>query len=118
MALHHRCCPVALSANYISAVWAGKENKFSSPWLLAVVLISPLVFITFGLVVSKLGVVVTSATVDSLLTVSTIVVGLVVFQEWSSTSIYQYLGAALAVSGIIYANDLVGISTQQQCRLA
>ena len=91
----------ALSANYISAIWADKENKFSSPWLLAIIIISPFVFITFGLVVSKLGLAVTSGTVDALLTISTILVGLFVFREWGSMSLSQYAGIALAIGGII-----------------
>jgi multidrug transporter EmrE-like cation transporter len=92
---------VALSANYLSAVWASQENKFSSLWLLAVVIISPLVFITFGLVVSRVGVTVGSATVDLLLTLGTIFLGLFIFHEWSSLSLYQYAGIALAIGGII-----------------
>ena len=91
---------VALTANYISAVWASKENKFSL-WLLAVVIISPFVFITFGLITSKLGVAVTSGTVDSLLTISTILVGLFLFHELNSISLYQYIGMGLAFIGII-----------------
>lgn len=92
---------IALSANYISAIWAGKENKFSSPWLLVVVIISPFVFITFGLVVSKLGVTISSATIDLLLTMGTIFIGLFLFHEWSNLSLYQYLGIALSIGGIV-----------------
>lgn len=94
---------VALTANYISTVWAGKESKFTV-WLLALIIISPLVFITFGLVTSKLGLAATSATIDSLLTVSTILVGLFLLNEWSSMSVYQYLGIVLAIGGIILIN--------------
>ncbi|MEK7642545.1 MAG: hypothetical protein AAB392_01990 [Patescibacteria group bacterium] len=92
---------IALSANSLSAVWASKEDKFTSPWFLALILISPLVFITFGLVTTKLGLALTSGTIDSLLTVSTIIVGLFVFKEWGSVSLYQYIGMAFAVFGII-----------------
>ena len=45
---------VAVSANSISAIWAKPENR-SSIWLLAVILISPLVFIAYGLVTSRIG---------------------------------------------------------------
>ncbi|MFA5933704.1 MAG: hypothetical protein WC795_00560 [Candidatus Paceibacterota bacterium] len=92
---------IAVSANYISVIWANKENRFSSPWLLAVIFISPFVFITFGLVASKLGLAVSSATIDLLLTVSTVLVGLFVLGEWHSISLYQYFGIALAFGGII-----------------
>ena len=70
---------VALLANSISAVWAGKSDKFSTIWFLALLVISPLVFITFGLVTSKLGLSMTSAIVDSLLTIGTILIGLFFF---------------------------------------
>ena len=92
---------VALGANSISAIWAGKENKFSSPWLLAVILISPLVFITFGLVTSRLGLAMSAATIDVLLVATTILVGLFFFHESGSVSLYQVLGMALAFAGII-----------------
>ncbi|MES2087911.1 MAG: hypothetical protein V4467_02870 [Patescibacteria group bacterium] len=90
---------VALFANSASAIWASKENKFSL-WLLLLILISPFVFITFGLVVSKVGVAISSATIDSLLTVTTITVGLIFFNEWSKISPYQYLGIGLVLVGI------------------
>ena|SRR3989344_1546319 len=92
---------VAVTANSISTIWAGKENKLTTIWLLAVIIISPFVFITFGLVTSKLGLTVSSATVDSLLTIGSVLVGLFLFQEWNTFSLYQYLGLILAISGII-----------------
>ena len=92
---------VALLANSISAVWAGKENKFSSWWFLAVLLISPFVFLTFGYVTSKLGLALGSGTIDSLLTVSTIFVGLFIFGEAENLSLYQYAGVASTILGII-----------------
>lgn len=91
---------IALAANSIATVWAGKDSKFTI-WLLALVLISPLVFITFGLVTSKVGLVVSSGTIDSLLTVSTILVGLFIFREWSSISMYQLTGIGFTIVGII-----------------
>lgn len=92
---------MALSANSISAVWASKEEKFSTIWFLALLIVSPLVFITFGLVTSKLGLSMTSAIVDSLLTISTILVGLFIFGEWSNVSMYQLVGILLSISGIV-----------------
>lgn len=90
---------IALSANSLSAVWAKGDDKFSI-WLLALLLISPLVFITFGLTTSKLGVAVSSGVVDSLLTASTIVVGLLIFQEWNRITTLQYLGIGMAFLGV------------------
>ncbi|MDO8471390.1 MAG: hypothetical protein Q7S49_02170 [bacterium] len=92
---------VAVTANSISTVWASKENKFTSIWFLLLIIISPLVFITFGLVTSKLGLSISSATIDSLLTVATILVGLFVFHEWNNISLYQYIGIFLTISGIV-----------------
>ena len=92
---------VAVLANSISVIWAtNKSGKFSM-WLLLLIVISPFVFITFGLVASKLGLSMGSAIVDSLLTITTILVGLFIFKEWGSVSTYQYIGMLLAVSGII-----------------
>ena len=93
---------VAVTANSISTIWAGKENKLTSIWFLAVILISPFVFIAFGLVTSRLGLTVSSATVDSLLTISSVLVGLFFFQEWGTLSYHQYLGLTLAILGIIF----------------
>lgn len=91
---------MAVSANYISAIWASKESRISL-WLLALVVISPFVFITFGLVTEKLGLALSSATVDSLLTISTILIGLIVLREWGSVNGYQYAGMLLAFIGIV-----------------
>lgn len=92
---------VAVTANSISAIWASKENKFTSMWFLLLIIISPLVFITFGLVTSKIGLTASSATIDSILTICTILVGLFLFNEWNSVSLYQYVGIFLAITGII-----------------
>ncbi len=91
---------VALSANSLSAIWAKQDSKLSI-WLLAVVLISPFVFITYGLVTARIGVAVASGTVDALLTISTIMVGLILFKEWDKLSGFQYAGIALSLAGIV-----------------
>ena len=91
---------IALFANYLAALWASKDNKFSL-LLLAVLFVSPFVFISFGLVTAKIGVAIGSGTLDALLTISTIVLGLVVFHEWSKISYFQYGGLALVLAGII-----------------
>lgn len=92
---------VAVLANSISAIWASKESKFTI-WLLPLIIISPIVFITFGLVTSKLGLTISAGTIDSLLVISTILVGLFLFNEWNTMSPYQYVGISLAVAGIIF----------------
>jgi multidrug transporter EmrE-like cation transporter len=91
---------LALAANSLSVIWATKEQKLT-PWLLAVVLISPFVFISFGLVASKIGLAMSSATVDALLTITTILVGLFLFRERDSLTLSQYGGMFLAVAGIL-----------------
>lgn len=92
---------VALTANAIATIWAQGESKFSI-WLLALLLISPVVFITFGLVTARVGLVVSAGTIDALLTISTIAFALFVFKEWSSVSIAQYVGIAFTINGIIF----------------
>ena len=91
---------VAISANSISAIWAKQDDKFSI-WLLAVVLISPLVFITYGLVTSRVGVALASSIIDSLLIVGTIAIGLIFFHEWNKILSLQYVGMAFALFGIL-----------------
>ena len=92
---------VALLGNYLAATWASRDDKFSLLFL-AVLLVSPFVFITFGLVTARLGVAVGSGTIDALLTVSTVTLGLVVFQEWNKLSLYQYLGLVLVLTGVVF----------------
>ena len=90
---------IALIGNSVSAIWAKGDDK-TSLWLLALILVSPMVFLSFGFVTSKLGLAVTSGVIDSLLTVSTMAVGIFFFQEWQKISFLQYFGMALALLGI------------------
>ena len=91
---------IAVLGNYLGATWASKDDKLSL-WLLALLFVSPFVFITFGLVTTKLGVAVGSGTLDALLTVSTIALGLLIFHEWNKISLYQYIGLGCVLVGII-----------------
>jgi multidrug transporter EmrE-like cation transporter len=92
---------IALLANSVSAVWAAKEDRLRTIWFPIILIVSPLVFLSFGFVTSKLGVAVASGTIDSLLTISTIFVGLFLFHEINSLSIYQYAGIGFSILGII-----------------
>jgi multidrug transporter EmrE-like cation transporter len=91
---------VATLGNSACALWATGDGK-SSMWLWATLAVSPLVFLSFGLVVSKVGVAVAAGTVDALLTLVTMIVGVVLFREWHRLSAHQYVGMALALAGII-----------------
>ena len=90
---------VAVSANSISAIWAKQDDK-SSIWLLAVIFISPLVFITYGMVTSRIGVALASSVIDSLMIVGSVAVGLLLFREWDKLLSLQYLGIAFALFGV------------------
>ena len=90
---------VAALANSVSAVWASGPNKMSI-WLPAMLALSPLVFVTFGLVAARTGLAVASGTVDTLLTVVTMLIGLVLFREWAKTSALQYLGMVFSLAGV------------------
>lgn len=90
---------VALLASTVSAIWARGESKISL-WLFAVIIISPIVYIVFGLITTKLGVAISAGSIDSLLTVCTIVVGLAFFKEWDKVSWLQFLGMGFALCGI------------------
>lgn len=91
---------VALLGNFIAATWARQDNLFSL-WFFALVLIAPFVFITFGLVTSRLSVAIGAGTIDSLLSIGTILIGLVFFNEWSTLTIMQYFGIIFVVCGLI-----------------
>ncbi|MEK7857525.1 MAG: hypothetical protein AAB320_00165 [Elusimicrobiota bacterium] len=90
---------IALFANSVSAVWAKQPGKVSWP-LFLMLLSSPLVFVSFGLVTARLGLAVGAGVIDSLLSVSTIAVGLILFREWDKVSSLQYLGMFLAFVGV------------------
>ncbi len=90
---------VALLANSIGAIWARQDSRYSI-WLVALILVSPFVFITYGLLTSKVGVAIGSGIADSLLTVSTIAVGLFMFNEWDKMTGLEYLGIVFALIGI------------------
>lgn len=90
---------IALAGNSVSAVWARGENKMSL-WLLLLLVLSPLVFISFGLATAKLGVAIGAGVMDSLLAVATILLGLIFFKEWNKISVVQYVGIAFSVVGI------------------
>ncbi len=91
---------IAVTANYIGATWAAKENWLTW-WLLLICLVSPFVFITFGLVTARVGVAIGSGTLDALLTISTVIMGLIIFHEWDKISLYQSIGLGFVVLGII-----------------
>ncbi len=91
---------IAVGANAISTIWAQSSEKYSL-WLVALVLISPLVFISFGLVTARTGLLVSAGTIDSLLTLSTIIVALVAFQEWQSLTLIKSVGIGCTVLGIL-----------------
>lgn len=92
---------VAVLGNTISAVWAKGDNKFSL-WLLAVLIVAPAVYISFGLVTRKAGLAVTSGVIDTSLTVVTILVALIFFGEWNKISFLQYLGLLFALTGLFF----------------
>jgi multidrug transporter EmrE-like cation transporter len=91
---------IALAANTVSTKWATTPQLFNQ-WLAPMLALSPLVFITFGLAASRAGLANASATIDSLLTVSTILVGLIFFKEWGQMSLPKAAGILLVVIGIV-----------------
>ena len=91
---------IASLSDSVAAVWAKGENKFSI-YLLLIFLLSPFVFISFGLVTSRIGLAITSGVINSLLVLSTILVGLFFFNEWNKVSFLQYLGMFFALVGIV-----------------
>jgi multidrug transporter EmrE-like cation transporter len=90
---------IASAGNSISAIWASGEKSFSV-WLLLLVLVAPLVFVTFGLVAARTGLAVAAGVIDALLTVTTMIIGLTFFREWEKVSFLQYTGMAFTLAGI------------------
>ena len=74
--------------------------------------LSPLVFITFGRVTAQTGLASGSAIVDSLLTVTTVVIGLVVMQEWRKLSMDNFLGILLVLIGVWFIRKPAGTLVQ------
>lgn len=91
---------IALGANTIATIWAKSPVTFSY-WLLALIIISPLVFITFGLVTARTGLLVSSGTIDSLLTITTVLLALIAFREWSTVTNTQLAGIGFTLTGIV-----------------
>lgn len=94
---------LAVSANAISTQWAASGMRVS-PQLVVLALISPAVFVTFGIVASRTGLAVGSAIIDSLLTVGSVLVGLIVFGEWRDLSLTKGAGLLMAIIGIAVLN--------------
>lgn len=91
---------LAVTANSASTIWATRGMPVAGHFW-AVVILSPLIFLSFGYTASKLGLAVASGVIDSLLTVSSVLVGLAFFGEWRAVSASQVWGLALAVTGIV-----------------
>ena len=91
---------LALTANAVATIWAGRDGR---DWgLLAVmVVISPVIFLSFGMVSARLGLAIGSALIDSALTICSILLGLILFGGWRDISALQYGGIGLAVAGIV-----------------
>lgn len=91
---------IAALADSVSTLWAKGENKFSI-YLFLIFILGPLVFISFGYVTSKVGLAITSGVVNSLLVLTSMSIGLFIFQEWNKLSTFQYIGMLFALIGII-----------------
>lgn len=97
---------VALAANVIATRWAETasvnwSSQWANVWLAPMLVIAPLVFITFGMTADRLGLALGSANVDALLTVATIGVAIIFRNEWNTMSLAQKVGVAAVVIGIL-----------------
>lgn len=88
---------IAATANSVAALWAQNMTSIYLPILL---FLSPLVFITFGIVTINKGLSITSGVIDSLLVLTTMLIGLIAFGEWKKISLLQVIGMCLAFAGI------------------
>ena len=91
---------IAATTNSVAALWAREPYKIT-PYLFLLLLLSPLVFISFGIVTGMKGLSVSSGIIDSLLIITTMSIGLIFFGEWNKVSSMQLLGMGLAFCGIL-----------------
>lgn len=91
---------LAIGANAAGTTWAQAGLRINGTFLVTLVL-SPLVFLTFGFVASRMGLAPASATIDTLLTIGSVLVGLVWFGEWSQMTPRHLAGLGLAISGVV-----------------
>lgn len=87
--------------NAIAINWALQPDKISTFWFPLLLISAPLVFLVFGLLVAKNGLSLSSAIVDSVTTVSTILLGLFWFREVYSLTELNLLGLTLIGLGVI-----------------
>jgi len=73
----------------------------STALFVAVVLLSPCAFFSFGYVGSKFGLSIASSLTNSLIVLGPILVGLLLRDEWKKVSAPQYAGMLCIVVGII-----------------
>lgn len=90
---------LAATADALATIWANGDKKMSLTFF-SLVVISPLVFITFGLITTRIGLAVTSGVVNSLLVLTSISIGLLAFGDWHRVTSFQLLGMGLSVIGI------------------
>ncbi len=91
---------LALTANALSTLWALRNGQ-DLVLLAVVVVISPIIFLSFGMVSSRVGLAVGSAWIDAALTISSVLLGMILFGGWRDVSLVQYGGIGLALAGII-----------------
>ena len=92
---------VSVLGNYVAAIWAAQPDRIYTLWLPALLIVSPLVFITYGITLSRLGVSIGSATIDSLPTLGTVFVGLFIFKEYNVVTEMQMLGIFSLLCGML-----------------
>lgn len=99
------CLSVAIGAftNSIATVWA-KGGAQSNYWLAATCICAPFVFISYGIVSRHLGMSIAVGTIDSLLVVTSVMIGMTVFREWRQVTLAQILGIVLSLSGVALMN--------------
>ena len=94
---------LAIGANALGTTWAQGGMKPNLAFF-ALMLVSPLVFLSFGFVASRMGLASASAIIDTLLTVGTVAAGLIWFGEWQDMSLRSGIGLAFALAGIVVLN--------------
>jgi multidrug transporter EmrE-like cation transporter len=92
------CAALSTITDTLGTVWWEQKN----PWvLLAILGLSPLVFLAFGYVGSHFGLAKASSLTNTLVVIGPILVGILFRGELRQLSPVEILGMALAVGGIV-----------------
>ncbi len=94
----------AIFGNLIGQRWASNVNEHGwyNAWLFALLVVSPLVFITFGVVTQQGGGLSTaSGKIDGMLIIGTVLVGIIFQRDYQNMSGTQLIGLCMGIASVV-----------------